>query len=245
MKPVRHPAPYSDALIPEMVDMLGPYRYYITAPLLMGPPAVPDGLYDPMAGSGKIDKIASSMGARWWGSELEPEFIPEEMRDRIMVGDCRNFTGLARCVVTSPAYGNRMADQYLGTPLEQAERAKTGKLPRRRSYAISLGRKLTEGNGAALQWGEEYEALHRSIFEHIVNVNIEPWRGLLLLNVSSHYRAGVYEPVSEWYLRLILSLKMVLVDYRFVSTPGFRDGQNRESRVGGEHLFLFEKVVPR
>ena len=47
-------------------------------------------------------------------------------------------------VVTSPTYGNRMADHH---------NAKDGR--RRITYTHNLGRTLTPGNSGAMQWGED------------------------------------------------------------------------------------------
>lgn len=226
---VRHPAPFSDALLEPMIQMLKSWRRLGHDPI-----------YDPMAGSGeRLGFIATALGVGFCGCEIEPEFIA---RPEISAQDCTLYEGRHRIILTSPAYGNRMADQYLGTPAEKATRAATGKRPRRRGYAVSLGRKVSAGSGAGLRWGDGYRSLHGRIMQWVVWTNLDDG-GVFLLNVGSHYRGRLYQPVGEWYLELMLGLSLHLVDYRFVETPGFRDGDNRELRVGGEHLYLFQKVA--
>jgi hypothetical protein len=227
MTTVRHPAPFSEVLLDYMVEMLKERV------------GNNETIYDPMAGSGeRLSDLAEMLGCQMAGSEIEPEFIVDQ---RVVARDCLDHEGRYPVVVTSPAYGNRFADQYLGTPAEQMERATSGKTPRRRSYAIALGRRCSDGSGAALQWGDNYRGLHYRILRHVVHSNMTD-DGVFLLNVASHFRASEYQHVAEWFLSVCVShLGLPLIDYRFVPTPGFRDGQNREARVGGEHLFLFAK----
>lgn len=196
-----------------------------------------DHVYDPMAGIGTVADIFPDL--RPFGCELEPEYAAEA--DWIRSGNCLDDRDTFGFVCTSPPYGNRMADQYLGTAAERALRAETGKKPRRNGYAMDLNRRLTDGSAAALQWGPKYRLAMTEIWEHLSRFNVDV-TGHLLVNVASHFRGGVYAEVSEWTLKTILRQEgMVLIDYDFVPTPGNRDGANRELRVGGEHLFLFEK----
>lgn len=233
----KHPAPYSVELIEPIVEMLKPWAPNDEEPNL-GIEYEKMPMYDPMAGDGKrLASIAALLGVPHRGSELEPEFIADPL---VTARDLRDYTGSHAIVVTSPAYGNRLADQYLGTPAERELRAATGKVPRRRGYAVALGRKCSPGSGAALQWGQKYRDLHFMLFQHVICYNVVDG-GVLLLNIASHFRGGEYQPVAEWYLGVMVGLGMILVDYRFIETPGYRDGDNRDDRVGGEHLMLWRK----
>ena len=78
------------------------------------------------------------------------------------------------------------------------------------------------------------------IWWHVVEQQLLPG-GHLIVNVASHFREKEYKPVKEWTLETILDLGLVLIEARFVPTPGLRDGQNSESRVGGEMVYLFRK----
>jgi len=202
------------------------------------------GVYDPMAGVGTLEEILAPM-AGWLvpvGSEIEIEYATE--RPWIQWEDCRDHLDRYQLIVTSPPYGNRMADQYLGTPAEQALRAETGKKPRRNSYAIDLNRRVSEGSSAGLQWGPKYRELMESIWGHVAQHQLLPG-GHLIVNVASHFRDKEYRPVAEWTLSTLLDLGLVLIEARFAETPGNRDGQNRESRVGGELVYLFQRKEAR
>jgi hypothetical protein len=199
----------------------------------------PNTVYDPMAGVGGLEAILEPFhDLTPWGSEIEAEYAAEKAW--IVHEDCRNHVDDYCLVVTSPPYGNRMADQYLGTPVEQELRATTGKKPRRNSYAIDLNRRVSEGSSAGLQWGPKYRDLMTDIWAHVAEKNVSPG-GHLIVNVASHFRDKEYRPVAEWTLSTLLDLGLVLIEARFVETPGNRDGQNRESRVGGELVYLFRK----
>jgi hypothetical protein len=52
-----------------------------------------------------------------------------------------------------------------------------------------LGRPLTPGNSGALQWGEEYRALHVAVWTECRRV-LKPG-GIFVLNVKDHIRGGV------------------------------------------------------
>lgn len=193
-------------------------------------------IYDPMAGTGeRLRQMYPN--AILHGSEIEPEYAA--VSDWIVARDLRDYHGRHKAIVTSPPYGNRMADQYLGTPAERALRAETGKKPRRNSYAIDLGRPVTEGSPAGLQWGERYRETMSDIWRHIITKNMEI-DGVLVVNVASHFRDGQYQPVAEWTADVITEI-LVCAKMRFIPTPGLRDGQNSESRVGGEMVYLFEE----
>lgn len=241
---VKSPAPYTPAIQDAIVALFDRNRGRWSD----GPPPVdPPVIYDPMAGNCRIAAIADRLGIGWAGSELEGEFVPPEFRysagnlgGQVRIGDCRQTLRQFVLVCTSPGYGNRFADQYLGTPAERAVRAETGQAPRRRGYAVALGRRTSPGNGGGVQWGRKYKALHEDIWRFVVNVTLEP-RGLLCVNVGSHFRGLTYRPVAEWHLETIIGLGCDLVDYAWVATPGFRDGENRDARAGGEHVYLFQK----
>lgn len=195
-------------------------------------------VYDPMAGIGTVADVFPDFVPR--GCEIEPEYA---VRPWIEPINCLQHSDAYLFICTSPPYGNRMADQYLGTPEEKELRSKTGKRPRRQGYAIDLNRKVSPGSSAGLQWGPKYRSTMTEIWQHIVNVNLRSRDGYLLVNVGSSFKNRTYQPVAEWTLQTLMGMDVGLVDYRFVETPGNRDGQNRELRVGGEHLYLFRKGV--
>lgn len=225
---MHHPAKYSPELYEPIRNMLR------AAGATEG-----ETCYDFMAGTGALAEIIEPLGLTYIGCELEPEWAT--MHPQTFCADCRTITIKSRLVCCSVPYGNRMADQFLGTPAEQLERAVSGKRPRRMSYAISLGRKLDPTkSAAALQWGPKYRGLMAEIYRHVVSMNM-PAGGYIVMNVASHYRKKDYQPVAEWTLKCLEDLGLVTQLAISVPTRGMRDGQNRELRVGGEVVALMRK----
>lgn len=183
-----HPAPFSDAVLDVFRDLLARWNVRGGRRLL-----------DPFAGTGRIHELATD-GWETVGVELEPEWA--RVHTDTIVGDAtalsfpdRSFDAIA----TSPAYGNRLADSYDPSDPEA-----------RRSYSIDLGRPLTVGNGAAMQWGDEYCELHTKVWAECVRV-LRP-EGLLLLNCKDHQRDGAIVGVTGWHLRTLIGLGLVAID---------------------------------
>lgn len=212
--PVPHPAVYSKKLLPILQAML----------------AGEDGpVLDPMAGTGRIHALGRDDTV---GVELEPEWAA--WHERTIVGDARalpwpdDWFG-AICV--SPAYGNRMADAYDGRDGSK-----------RRTYRLSLGRPLSEGNGGGLQWGEEYRTLHRAAWNEAARV-LRPG-GAFILNCSDHIRGGVRQLVTSWHLRYLLDLGFVVEAAKEVPTPRYRFGANHDRRTPAELVVKLRLVDP-
>ena len=244
---VPSPAPYSKELFPAFHE-----AYDLVATSKPGGWLHLD-VYDPMAGNGiRLFEMADEWArTRAFhpdgtprlatfslnGSEIEREFIAKTwVTERSMLNHRLTYS----TVQVSPAYGNRASDQYLGTPAEREERARTGKKPRRMSYAISLGRKLSPGSGAALQVGPKYRAFHQECWQHVFDHNLNPG-GHFILNVKSHYRGWAFQDVAGWHLDACLRIGFELVKTWEIECPGMRDGQNREARDLNEYVYLFRK----
>lgn len=225
-----HPAPFSLSLIPHLIEACRG-----TA----GP------MYDPFAGIGRGVVIADALGLEWFGCEIEPEWACADQR--IILGDSAIATTLLRSasvgvVCTSPAYGNRLKDQYLGSPSDHALVA-SGKLkrPRRRSYAIYLGRRVTSGSSGSMTFGVAYRALHTDVWA-------ECWRllrpgGRFVLNCSNFIQRHKVVDVVGWHVECLESLGSVGVTSMQVGTPGYRDGTNSELRTDGEFIVVFDKPL--
>lgn len=226
--PADHPAPFSDSIV---------FKLHRLTKTWDGP------ILDPYAGIGRIANLARD---DTFGIEIEPEFdaaslLPEERR---ICGDSR-FLGqyiadgrLPRpnALVFSPDYGNRMADQYLGTPAERDLRERTGTKPRRRSYAISLNRRVSEGSGAAHQWGPDYRRCHEAVME---SVSLElPVGAKIACNISDHFRGNERQPVTAWWVGMLGRCGWRITEMVPVKTPRFQDGQNRELRVENEWVLI-------
>jgi hypothetical protein len=107
------------------------------------------------------------------------------------------------------------------------------------TYRHRLGRSLSEGSAAGLRWGEEYRALHRRAIEEMVRVT--RYRGLIVVNMSNHVRAGVVQRVVEWWTADLLAHELNLVAVLPVETPRMRFGLNHEARVAFEHLIVVRR----
>lgn len=202
-----HPAKFSDPILDAIEAELRSH--------LFGPDSV---LCDPFAGVGRVHELAERLGCDSIGVELEPEWAATH--SRTICGDSTAlsalvgpYAGQVDAIVTSPAYGNRMADQYLGSDNEKCRRCggsgdeppPAGLVPedytdgdngvcvqcggsgkarsKRMGYAVSLGRKCSPGSGAALPWGDKYRALHERVWGECARV-VRPG-GLWVVNVSS------------------------------------------------------------
>jgi hypothetical protein len=151
---------------------------------------------DPFAGTGRI---------HW----LRPAFADDEFD----------------AIVTSPTYGNRLADKHNASDPE-----------RRRSYTHDLGRDLTAGNSGGMQWGEEYRVLHDAAWCEARRV-LRPG-GIFLLNIKDHIRNGERQQVTVWHLELLRDLGFRWIAQHEVSTRGLMAGANHDLRAGGEMVHV-------
>ena len=130
---IKHPAKYSDALMP-VFDKILPKNGEIL---------------DCFAGTGKLRQIRPNAVLL----EIEPEWA---QINGAIVGDATNMpfdSELFDAVCTSPTYGNRMADSFIDHKPE--------KQYKRNTYTHCLGRKLSENNSGGMQFGEKYKELHK------------------------------------------------------------------------------------
>ncbi len=249
-----HPAKFSDSIMDTIVDELR--TRFVTGLLL-----------DPFAGVGRVHEIADRAGCNAIGVEIEPEWAATH--EHTVCGDSTDLrsvlspihVGQFAAVVTSPAYGNRFADQYLGSDDEKCRACQgTGNVDpddrvsddcpkcegtgrsksKRMGYAISLGRKCTPGSGAAMTWGEKYRALHRRVWASCDDM-LAPG-GLWMVNVSSIIREKSYQGVMEWHLGEIAKRAHIeaLVP---IDTDRMKHGENAAARVHVEHLIVARKAA--
>jgi DNA modification methylase len=214
---MKHPATYTDAFFP------------VFAKLLNGKSIV----LDPFAGTGKLALIKNfGFDGEVWCNELEPEWVKTSTHkvDKWNVGDARNLSWAAGvdAICTSPTYGNRMADSH---------NAKDAS--RRITYTHYIGRKLTDGNSGAMQWGEKYRNLHEEVWS-------ECWKtlasnGLMIVNVSNHIRKGCEIDVVFWHEECLRKIGFDFVDHIKIQTPRMKFGQNSEKRISHESILVFKK----
>lgn len=207
-KKIRFPAAYSNALLPILEQTLTGYEKIL----------------DPFAGTGKIRLIRPDA----YLLEIEPEWAAIR---GATVGDALDLPWPDEyfdAVVTSPTYGNRMADHH---------DAKDGS--KRNTYRHCLGRPLHPNNSGQLQWGKKYRAFHYLAW-------LEVWRvlrpgGRFVLNISDHIRKGKRIKVSRFHKLLCLQLGFCLIEEYNIQTPRNREGQNGNARVDREQVYVFEK----
>ena len=220
---------------------------------------------DPFAGTGRIHAIAQEAGVpRSVGIELEPEWANAEIftgpeRAQI-VGDSLVVLptlGLAsfEAVLTSPAYGNRMADKHeakdtckacKGSGVSGHRECKICRglgLSRRNTYRHRLGRALSDNNGGGMQWGPEYRDLHRAIWTASVAA-LAPG-GVFVVNCSNHIRMGELVDVCAWHSDTLIELGLTLEQTIEVETRRQRHGANGHVRVAGELIIVCTKPIPR
>jgi SAM-dependent methyltransferase len=231
----RHPAKFSAPIIAAAKDEMSSWL----ATLDRSPVRV----LDPFAGVGRCHLLADLPGVDTVGVELEPEWATAH--SRTIVGsalalpfDDDTFDAL----FTSPCYGNRMADHHdAKDPCRCCDGGGCGAcdnsgLSKRHTYRHALGRQLTAGSAAAMQWGTEYRVFHELAWREALRV-LRPG-ALLLVNVSNHIRSGVEQPVVEWHLTEFLRLGCRLRAAHRIETRRNRQGANRDARVDGELLLV-------
>lgn len=210
---VSHPARFSDALIPVFADLL---RDYSPGHLVL----------DPFAGTGRIHELRPDWET--WGVELEPEWA--DLSEWTRLGSALELpwpTGEFDAVVTSPTYGNRLADHHNASDPE-----------RRRSYTHDLGRDLHPDNTGAMQWGDDYRHMHTAAWMEAARVLKSG--GVFLLNIKDHIRAGERQHVAGWHITALTRLGLTLLCHQEVGTPSLRQGENSHIRLT-EQIYVLRK----
>lgn len=226
---------------------------------------------DPFAGTGRVhwlgDVLCPDAVAETVGVEIEPE--GHNMDARTIVGDATalpdTWAETFDAVVTSPCYGNRMADKHnakdacktcagvghLGpatgaTPEDYGRECPTcggAGLSKRNTYRHSLGHELADNSAAGMQWGPRYRELHDAAWRAAYDT-LTPG-GLAVVNVKNFYRTvkGKVELVRvvEYHLNSWLLLGTTLVSAIPVPTSGNRHGANGARRVDHEMLLVLRK----
>lgn len=223
--PAPHPAKFSESII----DRIGRYLDSI---------GFEGAILDPFAGVGRVHLLADSPHPRvTFGVELEPEWAAHH--PRTIVGDVMRLRELGfnpgemDAIVTSPVYGNRMSDDHTPSPSDTS---------RRNTYKHTLGRDLTEGSAAVLQWGPsarkrtEYQDFHRAAWQVVVEALAVD--GLFVLNISDHIRGGKRMRVTAWHKATLAKLGIEWVDEIRVDTPRQKMGANGDVRVEYESILI-------
>lgn len=207
---VSHPARFSVELMPVFRKILHEHTFEGARVL------------DPFAGTGKIHELRPEFETV--GIELEAEWanLHEYTRQGSALGlpfEPAEFDA----IVTSPTYGNRLADSHNASDPE-----------RRRSYTHDLGRTLSSDNSGSLHWrngaggSADYRAFHERAWDEAVLV-LRPG-GVFVLNMCDHVRGGLVQPVTAWHAWCLGRLGLDYVDSVTVRTRKLRQGENAELR---------------
>ena len=224
-----HPAKWTDhdlAVIARTLHQLGATRSFTGK-------SVP-WILDPFAGPGRIHDLPS-FGLDCWtfGYELAPGWAASH--GFTWCGDARNMhwpDDTFDSIVTSPTFGNRMADTYVDHTV-------------RNTYTTKYGAPLDrEANSGTMNWGHRYRRLHRECLTEFDRV-LAPG-GFLVVHMRDHVRGKVIAPVAQWWLTTVgdwggfASAGLVAV-----TSSGLPQGENWQSRVGdGSVLMCWRKHEP-
>jgi len=213
MNNMKHPAKYSDCLLPIFEEMLKDSKLVL----------------DPFAGTGKLKLIRPDAILL----EIEPEWA--EMNGAI-VGDVtdmpKDWTDKFDAICTSPCYGNRLADNFVDKS--------PNKIYERNTYRCCLGRPLHPNNSGRLQWGEKYREFHVKAYKECKRVLKHD--GLFILNMSDHIRNGKIQYVTDWHIKCLTGLNFELIKHVKVQTPRYKKGSNNSLRVKYESIVLFKNI---
>lgn len=217
----KHPAKYSDTIIPVLRGMVR-----VEADRLQRRPRV----LDPFAGVGRIHLLEDVSATT--GVEIEPRWAA--CHPRTLCGNALRlhwrWTGRFDVVATSPCYGNRFADHH------DAQDGST-----RRSYTHDYGETLHPENAGTLHFGPKYQRFHVRAWRQVLRVLVDD--GLFLLNVSNFQRQKAEVDVAGWHRDTLRELGFRFVGEVPVTTRRMRFGENHEARVGHELVLAFRRPV--
>ena len=216
-----HPARFSQTILAEL--------RWIVAELMQKFGHYPVRILDPMAGVGGVHQLQIPGAVATTGLEIEPEWAAQH--PDTLEGDATDMPFGKECfemIVTSPPYGNRMADQFI---------SKDG--TKRITYYHFLGRRLHENSSAGMQFGPAYCKTMRDILVECKRVLVPD--GIFVLNISDFIRAGEIVPVVQFYIDEMVRLRYKVILDRRVPTPRMRYGTNHRVRVDSERVIVFRK----
>lgn len=236
-----HPAKFSGPLYPLFEEIVrrelasGAWQNRLHGPRAMR-------ILDPFAGVGGCFNICrpeqESGAVRWIGWEIEYDWacqaVPSGDSEMMVLNSLTGMRALAfdgltvDMVLTSPCYGNRMADHH--NAKDDSER---------NTYRHKYGKELSEGTSATMQWGVDYRRFHRQCWEAVYDI-LDPG-SVFVDNIKNHIRDGKEMLVSEWHRDTCLEIGFEMAKDYQVPVTSNRQGANGDLRVPFEHVYVFRK----
>ncbi len=192
-------------------------------------------VFDPFAGVGTVSALnETNRNIKVVGMEIEPEWADQS--PDVMTGDSITYMMLTRdrydAIVTSPSYGNRMADSYDGRDGSK-----------RNTYRVALGRSLDEQNAAQFHFShledDEYKEFHREAIQGMVRITRKG--GRIILVVKNFIKDGFEMDVVGWWRQELEAAGLQEVAFVPIEAGGLGYGANRDERVKYEYVLVWEK----
>lgn len=254
---LNHPAKFNRQLLDAIRKVIVPEHERVGALKVL----------DPFAGVGGIHELADAGGIETFGVELQPEWA--RMHRRTVTGSVLDMPELFRGVqfdalVTSPCYGNRMADSHdardeckacsgrgrvwpitdsgaLGGPGSPCKKCKGSGLSWRNTYTHVLRAQgiepvASDDNAVTMQWGVRYREFHAKAWRACRQV-LKPGT-LVVVNVKNHWRGDKVQRVAEFHLNEWLLLGCTVERVQPVPSRGNRQGANGDVRDDNELLLV-------
>ena len=238
MSAPKHPAPFADVFLDFVRGHMNEH-----APRALA-------LLDPMAGTCKLHVLQGhhETELRHDGydvytvcSELEPEWAqrsPTEWGEThtglhafhaLSAGPMRPL-GYQRWIVTSPVWGNRMADHH--DAKDDSERL---------TYRHRLGRPLSQGSSCSLAWGEDYQAWHRAFLDRAFESSFAGER--MIIEIGDHLRTlngrTLRAQVTAWWIKAGIAAGWHLDEAKRLPVGRLRNGANYDVRIPYIHALVF------
>ena len=217
---INHPAKYSEGFTKIFAEILQEYDCH--------------SVLDPFAGTGKIGEIKQyGFNGIVIANEIESEWLEDNSYncDMLMYQDAEYLIlpHMVDAIVTSPTYGNRMADHH---------NAKDNS--KRITYTHYLGHELNTANTGKMQWGKKYRDKHTRIYQNLFSI-LKPG-GLFVLNMSNHIRKGEEQYVTEWHINILENIGFKKIKEIKIPTKRMKFGKNNQKRVSYESIIILERT---
>lgn len=225
--PVKHPARYTRSILDVLSLYLKPGMRVL----------------DPFGGVGTLNKL-SYTGAQIYTGEIEYRVCEQGAGFRKLCADAQLLPFANEsfdAIVTSPTYGNRMADITLDEPSSQKLYCddQSKHKWKRNTYSSNFGFHLHDQNTGGMQWGEDYRNIHRTAY--LESNRLLRRGGLMIVNISDHIRNFQRVYVSKWHYETLKECGFKYQNCRAVKTPRLTFGANSELRTACEYIFVLRK----